>query len=91
MEMTELNKFINENMHVLIPALWVLGYVMKTMKAINDTYIPIILIFLGILMASGIQGFSMNAVIQGILVAGATIGIHQGYKQIFAKPKKEEV
>ena len=90
METSEVTKYINTNMHVLVPALWILGYVFKTLESVKDTYIPMLLIYFGIFMASGIQGFNMNTIIQGILVAGAAILIHQGYKQIKDKTKGDK-
>lgn len=77
----DLAQYITENSLILIPALYVLGMLIKNTEKINDKYIPIILLVAGILGAIGIMGVSANSVIQGILVTGTTVYTNQLIKQ----------
>ncbi len=74
-------QYITQNALILIPALYIVGMVIKNTEKINDKYIPLILLFLGILGAVGIMGPSVESVIQGILVTGATVYTNQLIKQ----------
>ncbi len=82
-------QLIYENNLILIPALMVIGWVIKNTEAINDKYIPVILLGLGIIITPILNlttGFNMDilikSIIQGILVSGASVGLHQATKQI---------
>lgn len=75
-------KYITENALILIPALYVLGAIIKNTEKIDNKYIPIILLPIGILGAIGMMGVSTDAVIQGILVTGATVYANQLMKQM---------
>ena len=85
---TEITKYVSQQMMILIPTLWIVGMILKNLKFVADNYIPIILMFLGIMMATGLEGaFGINAIIQGILVSGCATGLHAGIKQVM-KPDK---
>lgn len=76
-------EFILENRIILIPALIVLGWAVKEIKAIPDKFIPLILLFLGIIFSAWIEmAFTLQAVIQGILVAGTAVMGNQIPKQL---------
>ena len=77
----ELIDYITENSLILIPALYVLGMIIKNTKSIDDRYIPVILLFVGIAGAMGLQGITPEAVIQGVLVTGAAVYTNQILKQ----------
>ncbi|RII33456.1 holin [Clostridium chromiireducens] len=74
-------QYITENALILIPALYVLGMLIKGTESIKDKYIPIVLLIAGIAGAVGILGVSADSVIQGILVTGATVYTNQLLKQ----------
>ena len=78
----DLVKYVTENALVLIPVLYVIGSILKGIEKIKDKYIPIILLPIGIALAIAIGGASVDAVIQGILVTGATVYGNQLIKQI---------
>jgi hypothetical protein len=78
----EFVKFITENALVLVPALYVLGLILKGTEKVADKYIPVILLPVGVLGSIAIVGFSANAVIQGILVTGAAVYTNQLIKQV---------
>lgn len=54
---------------------------MKGLEFIKDKYIPCILLVIGIAFSIALIGFNVNAVIQGILVSGATVLGNQLIKQ----------
>lgn len=78
-------EFVSENMYVLTPVLYFLGTLLKNTPKIPDWLIPYILIIIGIVLAFGLAGISVNSLIQGILVAGATVLAHQLVKQTSLK------
>ncbi len=86
-----LNYIVGEGL-ILIPAIYIIGMIIRKTDKIPNKYIPIILLPLGILGAMGIMGFTVKAAIQGILITGAAVYGDQVYKQMTKKeePKKEE-
>lgn len=76
-------EFILENRIILIPALIVLGWAVKEIRTIPDKFIPLILLFFGIVFSIWIEmAFTLQAVIQGILVAGTAVLGNQIPKQL---------
>lgn len=78
----EILSYITENALILIPVLYVIGRMLKNTEKINNKYIPIILLPIGVGLSMGIAGaITVDAVIQGILVTGATVYTDQLIKQ----------
>lgn len=75
-------KYVIEEALILIPALLILGKIIKKLNVIRYNYIPVILLVVGIGFAIAIMGFDVEAIIQGILVTGGAVFVHQLYKQI---------
>ncbi len=82
-------QLIYEKNLILIPALMIIGWVIKNTEKINDKYIPAILLGLGVIITPVLDlstGFNLEmlikSIVQGILVAGASVGLHQVKKQI---------
>lgn len=67
---------INEAL-ILIPVLWVIGYLIKQTPRIPDWAIVWILTIAGVVGGITIIGANSDGVIQGILVAGASVLGHQ--------------
>lgn len=84
--MNEVLEFIHENYYVLIPILNVLGLVAKKSMIVKDKYIPVVLICLGVLFGAltALQAdlYVFDGIKQGLLCAGAAIGLYQVPKQI---------
>lgn len=78
-------EFITENALVLIPILNIIGAIIKNTEKIPDKYIPLILLFFGILGAVAILGLSPENVVQGILVTGTSVYGNQVVKQLKKK------
>lgn len=85
--MKEILKFIVEEAYIMIPALWVVGFVVKNTELIKDKYIPFILLVASLLLSPWLLGgYSPQNVIQAILVAGGAVLADNLYRQ----SKKEE-
>ncbi len=77
--------YIVDNALILIPALIVVGAIIKQVEAIPNKWIPLILLPLGIAGALALGGLSTDSVIQGILVTGASVYGNQLVKQLGKK------
>lgn len=77
----DIMKFVADKALVLIPALYILGRILKSVKFINDNNIPLILLVFGIGLSVWMIGFNPDGVLQGILVTGAAVYTHQLIKQ----------
>lgn len=82
-----IEELIIENKLILIPVLIVMGFIIKKIQAIPDKFIPLILLFLGILFSILTESvFTLQSVvqsiIQGILVTGAAVLGNQIPKQL---------
>ena len=78
--------YIVEKCLILVPCLLVLGSILKGTEKVKDKYIPVILLPLGIAGAIALGGFTVDSVIQGILVTGAAVYCNQ----LFVQGKKSE-
>lgn len=74
--------YITEKALILIPVLNIIGMIIKHLEKINDKYIPLIILFFGVLGTLGIMGVSVDSVIQGVLVSGASVFGNQIVKQL---------
>lgn len=79
--MENIMNYITDSNLILIPTLYVIGYIVKNIDGIKDKYIPIILLIVGILSSIGLNGISVENIIQGILITGATVYTNQLIKQ----------
>ncbi len=74
----EFLSYIMETKLILIPVLYIIGYIIKNTSLIKNKYIPVILLIIGIIISVLMGGDTIiNNVIQGILVAGATVLANQ--------------
>ena len=81
----DFNKYIQEDALILVPALYIIGMILKSTPKIKDWLIPYILLVLGISGATLLLGLSVQSVIQGILVSGAAVLANQLIKQAKGK------
>ena len=77
----EIIEYIINEALIIIPVLWILGSFLKKTPRVQDWTIPWVLLVAGMLFAIGIIGFNVDAVVQGVLVAGAAVLGHQLLKQ----------
>lgn len=71
---------VNEAL-ILVPVLNVIGCFIKGTEKIEDKYIPLILLVLSIILSIALIGFSVDSIIQGVLVAGAAVLTNELIKQ----------
>ncbi len=85
--MQDIMKFIVEEALVMIPALWIIGAIIKHTEVIKDKWIPLILLGVSMILSPlVIGGYSAASIVQAILVAGGAVLGHQLVKQV----QKEE-
>lgn len=75
-------EYIVENALVLVPVLNVIGMIIKNTEKIPDKYIPLILLFFGVVGTVAILGLTPHSVVQGVLVTGAAVYGNQVVKQL---------
>lgn len=73
--------YIVEEALLIIPALWIIGAILKKTPKVKNWMIAYILLGLGILSTCSLLGFTPKNVIQGVLVTGAAVLGHQLIKQ----------
>lgn len=77
----DIMKYLTEQALILMPVLYVIGMMLKNSQ-LKDKFIPWVLLVIGIAGSVGISGISVQSVIQGVLVTGATVFTNQLIKQI---------
>ncbi|MGO0861757.1 phage holin family protein [Clostridioides difficile] len=80
--MDNLISFIPEQLLVLVAALYILGFGCKTYKKLDNKYIPVVLLMLSVGFSVWMLGLNPNAVLQGVICWGISIGVNQTYKQL---------
>ena len=75
-------EYIVENALVLVPVLNIIGMIVKNTEKINNKYIPLILLFFGVVGTVAILGLSPHSVVQGVLVAGTAVYGNQVAKEL---------
>ena len=91
--MIDLNFFTNYLVIVIIGICCCVGYVIKTsFPKIDNRYIPLILVVLGIILNDWLSNWDINPdVILGGMISGlASIGCHQAFKNMIIKKQKED-
>lgn len=78
----EFMNFILEKALIFIPVIYILGSMLKGTERIQDKYIPIILLPIGIALSVFSMGLSVDSIVQGVLVVGAAVYVNQVSKQL---------
>lgn len=74
--------YITENAYILIPALLIIGQIIKNIKVIPDKWIPLILLPFGVIGAMALGGWTFEAAVQGVLITGVSVYGNQIVKQM---------
>jgi hypothetical protein len=85
----DLMNYIVSEAYILIPVLYVIGVFLKKIPNIKDWLIPWILLGLGMLGGFFLSGMQLSGILQGVLVAGATVFTNQLYKQTVEKSQED--
>ena len=83
--MDDVFQFIISDALILIPALMIVGKILKELYIFPDKWIPLFLLPLGIAGAIPLIGWSWKAVVQGVLITGTAVYGNQLIKQINKK------
>lgn len=75
-------EYIIDNALVLVPVLNIIGLIIKKTEKIPNKYIPLILLFFGIMGSVAVLGLTPQNVIQGVLVTGVAVYGNQVVKQL---------
>ena len=78
----EILTYITEKAIILIPVLIIIGLILKKLEFIPDKFFPLILLPLGIVGAMALGSWTVESVIQGVLVTGAAVYGNQVVKQL---------
>ncbi|MGJ7919739.1 phage holin family protein [Neobacillus sp. LXY-4] len=81
MNLLDLLDFLNQNYLILIPALWVIGFALKQTPRVPNWSIIWIITIVSLGFATYIFGFSVDAVVNGLIAAGVSVYGHQLFKQ----------
>jgi len=76
-----INEYPIEEALIVIPVLLILGKIFKNTSIVKNWIIPYLLLGIGITLTIALIGLSPNAILQGVLVAGASVFSNQLYKQ----------
>lgn len=78
--------YIVEDGLILIPVLYVIGYIIKHTNIVNSRWIPLVLLVVSIVFSIFLLNDPIvDRVIQGVLISGVTVFIDQIKKQNFEK------
>lgn len=69
----DITEYVKEEALVIIYVLYILGAFLKQADFLNNKFIPIVLVFMGIVMALGLLGLSFGSAVQGVLCAGGAV------------------
>lgn len=77
----DLMNYLVDKALVLIPVLLIVGSLLKSTPKFPDWGIPWALLVCGVLLSLLMLGFNVDALIQGVLAAGAAVYGNQLWKQ----------
>ncbi|MCE5168541.1 phage holin family protein [Paenibacillus profundus] len=81
MEWNMIFELIDPALFIVVGACWVIGYILKQTPAVPDWSIVYIVVALAVLFTIGLLGWSVEALIQGILTGAFAVFGHQAIKQ----------
>lgn len=82
-------EYIVDQALIVIPVLLILGKIFKETPNFKSWLIPYLLLVLGVCFTTFLLGFSVDAVVQGVLVSGAAVFGNQLFKQALNRKSDE--
>ena len=83
----DLLELIIQEAYIMVPVLWVIGYIIKNTEWIKDKYIPLTLLAISIGFSPLLLGgYTPENIVQAVLVAGGAVLSNELYRQ----SKREE-
>lgn len=81
MEWNVIFELIDPRLLIVVAACWAIGYVLKQTPKVPNWSIVYIVVLLAVLFTIGLLGWSVEALIQGILAGAFAVFGHQVVKQ----------
>lgn len=81
MEWKLIFEIIDPRLLAVVAACWVVGYILKNTPKIPDWSIVYVVVVLAVVLTSGLLGWSIESLIQGILAGAFSVFGHQAVKQ----------
>ncbi|WP_339271764.1 phage holin family protein [Paenibacillus sp. FSL K6-1330] len=81
MEWKMIFELIDPRLLIVVAACWVIGWVLKRTPKVPDWSIVYIVIIVAVWLTIGLLGWSVEAIIQGILAGSFAVFGHQAIKQ----------
>lgn len=81
MEWNVIFELIDPRLLIVVAACWVLGYIIKQTPRVPDWSIVYIVLIIAVWLTIGLLGWSVEALIQGILAGAFAVFGHQAFKQ----------
>ena len=78
----EILNLITENALICIPVIYIIGMMLKGLEKVQDKFIPLILLPIGVALTMLSMGLCVDAFIQGVLVVGAAVYANQVFTHI---------
>jgi hypothetical protein len=76
---------------IMIPVLLALGQIIKDVEVLDNKWIPVLLLLVSIIMTPWLLGgFTVQNIIQAVLLTGAAVYGNQVYKQLSHDNSEEE-
>lgn len=66
---------------IYIPAVYVFGMILKSMKKVPDNYIPLLLLVCSVVLMAFIYGFSANTFLYALIITGLAVYGNQVFVQ----------
>lgn len=90
--MDEILQFVLDESLVMIPALWILGVIIKHTNILDNRWIPVVLLGVSAILTPLIlDGYTAKTIVQAIYVTGVAVFGHQLIKQTIIDPRKEKL
>ena len=85
-------QMVVEEGYIMIPALYILAEAIKRTEAVDNKWIPLILIAIGVSVTPFLLGgFTAYNIVQGILVSGAPILAYESIGKMFLNKEQSEL
>lgn len=82
MEWASVITFVDPSLLIVVVACWIIGYVVKQTPQIPDWSIVYIVTLIAIVIVVAMQGFDVDAVLQGVLCGAVAVYGNQIIKQV---------
>lgn len=90
MEWNMIFELIDPRLFIVVAACWVIGFILKRTPKVPDWSIVYLVLIIAVWLTIGLIGWSVEALIQGILAGAFAVFGHQAVKQTKIGVQKED-